>query len=126
MPFGGRQKVAAEGGFRVVMPQRRVPLPLIAGQQRPVVGQHTRKQRDAKQHAEDPQADVAAPMPPEALPGARCRRGRGCPSLRARRCAAQGRCHGCGQTLWAAGLALAGRAVSIVLHYVHPFTAPIH
>ena len=67
---GGRGKVATEGGFGVVGQDGRVPLPLVAHQQRLVVGQPLGQQTQHHQTRKHHQTPVTQPVAFKAQPGA--------------------------------------------------------
>ena len=74
--IGLGDKIAAEGGLGIGFQQWKIDLPLIADEERFVIGDHFGKEADDKEDREDPQAVVAAPIGLESSPGAgRCTHG---------------------------------------------------
>ncbi len=69
-PVGGRAEIAAEGGFRVVLEQREVQLPVVARHQRTVVADQLGEGGQHQHHQETPQRHIADAVAPEARPGA--------------------------------------------------------
>jgi hypothetical protein len=65
---GGGFEVTAEGGFGIADEGRPIEMAVILDQERPVVGDQLREQRDHEKKREDPERPVAAAVRLEILP----------------------------------------------------------